>query len=256
MPADPLAAMPARWRETFLAWSREPGYVQRIAAARRHMMTVGQRYRLPAVAFSGGKDSTVLLHLAAGALPAFLVTHFDFGRPGQKRYNSFPAALEHEILANARAIGARPVHVVTKPKYWQSAPDYPEGTLVHYLPDDTPWHIGSMVVARGLGADVSLVGLRKAESVARRHRINAGRALAAEVLPEAWPVAELTSMDVWAYIVQQELPYPSFYDGRAAVVGSYLDVRLTSLYRDPAEARVDSGALDGVLHWRARNARR
>jgi len=250
--------MSPEWRAAFLAHAQSPGYRRAVAEARRALDAVAHRHVV--VPFSGGKDSTVLLHLAAAHCPELLVTHFDFGRPGQKRYNAFPAGLERTILDNGRAISGHPVHVITKHKYW-SDPDgaeanRPAGTMIHYIPDSLSWIVGSIGIARQYGCGINLVALRKAESRRRSRRIEAGQTIRPDVIDERWPLADWSDRDVWAYLVEHDLPYPAIYDERAAVLGDYLGVRLTSLFRDPTEAKADSTAMDGILNWRDRNAPR
>ena len=100
-----------------------------------------------------------------------------------------------------------------------------------------------------LGFDGSFVGLRKEESVSRRERINADRSLSG--IKEYWPIQNWTWLDVWAYIIINNLPYPSSYDVYGPVMG-WNRVRFHSFF-DKRLERFGNENLDGVLMWKFRH---
>jgi 3'-phosphoadenosine 5'-phosphosulfate sulfotransferase (PAPS reductase)/FAD synthetase len=188
------------------------------------------------VAFSGGKDSTVLTHLVLAEDPQVAVLHWDYGP------YFVPRPIEERILENARALGARRLLVRSSSEYLRlgrSARNVLGRRLVGVL----------LPKMAAQGWDLSFVGLRREESLKRRRRIDAARALSA--IRESWPLADWRWLDVWAYIVEHRLPYlHDIYDHAAAVIG-WDRVRWTTLH-DPEFAHV-ARALDGVLHWRWRH---
>jgi len=102
------------------------------------------------------------------------------------------------------------------------------------------------------GYDCVFVGIRAEESVKRRLRIAANRSLTA--IREAWPLASWQWLDVWAYLVNNNVPYLSLYDSRAELVG-YDKVRFATLF-DPEMADLGAESVDNVLHWRWRHEHR
>jgi hypothetical protein len=221
------------WRDTFLAYSTLPEHRQAVEEAHAIIEKALRCHRQPYVAFSGGKDSTCVLHLVLQHRRDALVWHWDYGP------YLMPRELERTILANAFRLGARRLRVTTTMRYWRGDK---EGVFVpalfgHVLP----------ALARE-GYDLAFVGLRMEESSKRRRRIQAQRSYG--VIEECWPIATWTWMDVWAYIVSQKLPYPEVYDTLAPLVG-YDRARL-STFHDP-EFRDRAMATDGVLFWRWRH---
>ncbi len=187
------------------------------------------------VSYSGGKDSSAMLHLVLQHRPDILVVHWDYG-PG-----FMPRPIEDEIIANARKIGAKRLWIFTSEKY-----------VEYHRPDFAVFakeFIGRVVPRlKHLGYTCSFVGLRAEESCKRRRRIKQRETI---IMQECWPLANWTWLDVWAYIVKHELPYLSHYDQMAELMGSYRDVRLCTLF-DPQFAHL--GSVDNFLYWRFRNA--
>lgn len=229
--------MDDRWRRTFGSWAGQPGYRRLVAETLDEIRREVASASRPFVAFSGGKDSTVLAHLVLRVAPHVEILHWDYGP------YFVPRPLEERILEAARTLGARRVRVETSPSY-ERLGRRARNVLGREM-------IGCLLprMARE-GYDLALVGLRAEEAVGRRCRIEAGRSLS--VIREAWPLARWRWLDVWAYIVEHDLPYlREIYDPAAAIVG-WDRARWTTLH-DPEFAHV-SAAVDGVLHWRWRHA--
>jgi 3'-phosphoadenosine 5'-phosphosulfate sulfotransferase (PAPS reductase)/FAD synthetase len=227
--------MQERWRQTFTAWAHEPEHLARVRDAQRAIAHALAGARRPLVSFSGGKDSTALLHLVLAIDPVVEVLHWDYGPV------FVPRPVEQEILAIARRLGARTIRVETSPLY-ERLGRRARNVLGRHL-------IGRLLPRlQREGYDVCFVGLREEESLKRRRRMRAGRCLGP--LRECWPLAAWTWTDVWAYLVSRELPYLSLYDQVAPLVG-YAQARWTTLH-DP-EFRHLAGATDGVLWWRWRH---
>lgn len=245
--------MPPAWHDAFLAWSQTEQHQAAVQSSRDEIAAMYREYMLPGVAYSGGKDSACCLHLIAQTGSPFEAFFYDFGRPGHKAHNVFPEPIAEEIMAMGRVLGASLLRVVTKRRNWpdeQTAiAGRPPWCTVEFVDDGVFWVLGNVQAMQRHGCGVSVVGLRADEGVRRRHRIRAGNALTE--LPEAWPVAEWTEMDAWAYIVANDLPYCSVYDERAKVYGGYQGLRMVSMFRDD-HCPVNDTAVDGVLNWRHR----
>jgi 3'-phosphoadenosine 5'-phosphosulfate sulfotransferase (PAPS reductase)/FAD synthetase len=227
--------MHERWRSAFLTWASQPGYQRYVALAQQEVRLALERSRRPIVSFSGGKDSTAMLHLVLAERPDIEVLHWDYGP------FFVPRPIEEEILRLARRLGAQRLRVETSPLYVRL------GRRARNV-------LGRHLIGRLLpqlmaeGYDCCFVGLREQESLKRRRRMRAGRAVGP--LRECWPLAPWSWLDVWAYIVSHGLPYLSLYDAAAAIVG-YDQARWTTMH-DPEFAH-RAGATDGVLWWRWRH---
>jgi 3'-phosphoadenosine 5'-phosphosulfate sulfotransferase (PAPS reductase)/FAD synthetase len=178
-----------------------------------------------------------MLHLVLQQAPGIMVLNWDYGP-----YYS-PRELRREIALNARRIGARNLRIETSPEYTRLG-----RRAVNVLGRE---YIGKVMPAlRREGYDLAFVGLRREESLKRRRRMDAGRWLSTGIM-ECWPLAEWTWMDVWAYIISRGLPYLSFYDRVAPVVG-YERARFTTLF-DPEFAHLGADTVDGVVNWQWRH---
>lgn len=224
--------MKDEWRETFQAYSRLPEHVAEVEQAIDTISTALDKRCY--VSYSGGKDSTVLLHLVLQQAPTILVAHWDYG-PG-----FMPREIENEIVQNAVAMGATNLEIYTSEQYEAGRPDW-----AVFAPE----FIGRVVPRlKARGYRRAFVGLRAEESCKRKRRIKRHETI---VMDECWPLASWTWLDVWAYIVANNLPYLSHYDKVAELQGSYRNVRLCTLF-DPQFAHL--GSLDNFVYWQHRNA--
>lgn len=227
--------MDERWRAAFQEWSRTRDHVQRVREAEDVIRSAMDRASRPYVAFSGGKDSTALLHLVTRQEPGVMVWHWDFGR------SFVPRPLHEESLAIARAAGARRLQVDTSQQYEaqgrQARGVWARSLFARVLPR-----------LQAQGYDLGFVGIRAEESGKRRRRIAAGRSLSS--IQECWPLAAWTWMDVWAYLLTHDLPWLSTYDREAALVG-WDRVRFSTFFSGGMDY-LGASAAQGVLHWRWR----
>lgn len=224
------------WRRCFLAHSETPEYRRALREAEETIASALARAQKPYVAFSGGKDSTALLHLVLQQQPDVMVLHWDYGR------HFMPWPLEREVRRNARLLGARHLRIESSPLYERLGRQAYNIWGKVFLGQVAP------ALARE-GYDLAFVGLRAEESWARRARIRRQRYLSA--IPECWPLASWTWLDVWAYIISNKLPYPSYYDQVGELVG-YDRARFATLF-DPQLQHLGGEALEKVLYWRWRN---
>lgn len=224
----------ARWLETFRAWAATREHQRQIEGARR-IIAQGVPAN-PYVAYSGGKDSTVMAHLVLEQAPDSMCLHWDYGP------YFIPRMVHQEIMANLRGLGATNIRVETSSEYERLGYQARNVMGREYLGKLVP-----RLAAEGYHS--VFVGLRKEESGKRRRRIAQGKSLTAHQR-EHWPIADWGWMDVWAYIVSHDLPYLSLYDARAELVG-YDQARFTTLF-DPEFDHVSARVIDQVLHWRLR----
>lgn len=223
------------WRKTFAGWATTADYHRRADQAEAAIARGLASSRRPYVAFSGGKDSTVMLHLVLRQRPDITVLHWDYGP------YFIPDLVRREIMDNLAGLGARNVQVETSPEYERLGRQARNVLGREYIGKLLPRMAEE-------GYDLAFVGLRREESRKRSRRIERRESLTS--IQECWPVADWTWMDIWAYIVEQTLPYLSLYDARCALVG-WDQARFTTLF-DPEFDHVSGATVDGVLHWRHR----
>lgn len=186
-------------RRRFRLHAKQSAYQQRISDARSHLDAVESRFDAPCLHISGGKDSLVLWHLAVTAGFDWPVYHFDNG------LLNVPGVTEF-VRTRARDFGSS-LYVRTSAAANDERMVVEEGHGYNGY-----WGQYARLVAQHEW-DVRVLGIRAAESPQRRDRFdgspptdNAGKDVAAA------PIHQLTTPDVWAYIVENDLPYHDIYD--------------------------------------------
>jgi len=224
-------------KEVLRKWAETDEHKQKVEESQKLISRALTKARKPYVAFSGGKDSTCVLHLVLQQKPDVLVLHWDYGP------YYIPRWLEAEFIENAKKIGAKNIRVETSSEYKRLG-----RKAINVLGRD---YIGKILPKlKEEGYDLAFVGLRKEEAVKRKLRIESGTHIGP--IPECWPVGSWSWRDVWAYIFSRGLPYASIYDEYAPVVG-WDKVRLVTFF-DPEFDKFGNSNLDGVLMWRFRHA--
>jgi sulfate adenylyltransferase subunit 2 len=190
------------------------------------MREVAAQFERPALLFSGGKDSIVMVHLAAkafapGRIPIPLL-HIDTG-------HNFPETLEfRDALADR-------VGVELLVRTVQASID--AGRAVEETGPDASRNVLQIVTLLDaiaeLGIDAALGGGRRDEEKARAkerffsHRDRFGQWDPRNQRPELWnlyngrrapgehfrvfPLSNWTETDIWQYIAAEEIPIPSLY---------------------------------------------
>lgn len=224
--------MNEKTRKGFLLWSKTEEHQNRIAESKKiieRYVSMGKCV----VAFSGGKDSTVMLHLALRVEPEIRVFHWNHGS------YLIPTSIEEEIIANAKKLGAK--NLIVKGSSLLEKPDARSNYKVWYLVFWNTLHR----LRKDEGWNFQFVGLRKEEGCKRTAKIKASPR------GEVYPIAEWKWMDVWAYIISNNLPYPHIYDKYGTLLG-YDKVRLVTFF-DMEFEKFGSPYLDGFLLPQERN---
>jgi sulfate adenylyltransferase subunit 2 len=187
---------------------------------------VAAQFERPALLFSGGKDSIVVSHLARKAFaPAkipFPLLHIDTG-------HNFPETLEYRD-SWAEKIGAK-----VMVRYVQDSID--KGRAVeekgYNASRNTLQTVTLLDAIEELKLDCAIGGARRDEEKARAkerffsHRDEFGQWDPKNQRPELWntfngkknmgehfrvfPISNWTEMDVWQYILAENIPLPSLY---------------------------------------------
>ena len=229
--------MNKKWRDTFLAHAQTEAHIKRIEQAKKYIAKAFERCAKPYVAFSGGKDSTVALHMVLQHAPDTLVVHWDYGR------YYIPQEMREEIISNMRKLGAKNIKVMTSKRY-----EIEKRQATNILGAE---YLGKRIKELAQkGYDGVFVGLRKEESIKRRLRCENSKSITG--MKEFFPVQNLSWLDIWGYIVKNQIPYlTSYYDTYASVMG-WDKARFATLF-DAEFDKFGTSNVDGVLYWRFKN---
>jgi predicted phosphoadenosine phosphosulfate sulfurtransferase len=249
-----------------------------LTAARQRLNLVFDRFERVCVSFSGGKDSTVLLHLAT-TLAA------ERGRTIDVLFIDWEAQYTATVEHVAAVVVDNPLvrpwwvclpmttpnessfhdpmwtawHPDERPRWVRPLPEYPcvvsdpsyfpfyrfGMTFEEFVPAFNAWYAGD-------GAAAFLVGLRADESLNRfrtlRQRRNAKRyryddlPWSTQVAPSAYsfyPLYDWGVEDVWAYVGKQGIPYNTIYDRMHLAGMKPHDMRICEPYSREARKHLD-----------------
>jgi len=190
-----------------LVHASTPAHQRRVEEATRILTTWYERSERPYVPTSGGKDSTVVLHIARTLNPNVPAVHAD-------HEFALPETTAHlATIPNLTRVAYRRWHA----DFFTSW-DVPPGETPPDLPPGTIWWDGdggSRGWAKSRGYDGSAIGLRAAESRMRRKHIRSHGTLFWAETNAAWhalPLAWWTDLDIWAYLLVRNVPYSAAYD--------------------------------------------
>lgn len=228
--------MKPHWRQTFLAWSELPDYAERIEAARENIRASMRSHRKGYCSYSGGKDSSVLVHLCLSVDPEMLVFHWKYS-PWQ-----LPKPFEDTVLRNLDLLGVKNKLIETSPQYDDCDRELPAQIFNRCLFG----RIEPMLI--DMGYDLCFLGLRAEESLKRKRRTATGWDKPGKI-PTHHPLKDLVWQDVWAYTVSNGLPYLDWYDQQEAVGRGYNRSRFGTLFMTgTGSAEVDAVLLPQFLH--------
>lgn len=214
--------------KTFQMWSKRNEYKSHIRTAER-VITGALDDSNSYVAYSGGKDSLVLLHLVLQQNQDVDVWHWDYGDHLMPRY------LEEEVIKNAEMMGTSNI-IICKRKGGDARTNHATGYkqffgTLNKLKKKHGWNLG-------------FVGIRREESCNRKNKYT-------KFFMDdcCYPLLNLTWLDIWAYIVSNKLPYPSTYDSYSEVVG-WDKSRFVTFFDEEFQHK---NAIDGILMPEHRN---
>lgn len=203
----------------FRLHAQQPDYAQRVGTARSHLDAVDRQFASPCLHVSGGKDSVVLWHLAVSSGYDWPVYHFDNGVlnvPGVTEFVRARAAEWDAELYVRTSDAVNDARMVVEEghgyngywgQYWSLVADH--------------------------GWDARVLGIRADESSQRRDRFHGTPPTDHDGDDTATaPLHGLTTADIWAYIVEYDLPYHEIYDRQGKLYGG-IDApenRLVTLY--------------------------
>lgn len=226
-------------RKTYLMHSETDEYQFNISESGKNVKEGLAICKKPYIAFSGGKDSLVMMHLVLQKNPDILVWHWDYGP------YFMPRSVLDEISQIAAGIGARNFRVdQTGYKAYEQAKRSGKPVFYRYF-------FGVALPAlKKEGYDGAFIGLRADESRKRGVRTKSIFEKTPGMI-SIFPIRHLTVRDVWAYIVSNDLPYCNHYDRYAELEGRE-NVRFCT-YFDPEFAHMGRTNVDGVLQPEFRN---
>lgn len=225
----------------------------RIEQAKADIETVYDAHSEAVVSVSGGKDSMTVLALAAESDVPTRALHWDYGTV------LVPREIAQELVANIRTYAPDAKcyvgHAKGRPQFrpYAEADGFRANLTTTATDDHGP--IGSFAVALRDVDRMQLLGLRRGESGRRARQIDGlyGESLGQRV---AFPIRDWSARDVWAYIVGNDVPYPSYYDRVAAGTDdgspeAYERTRMSTMF-DAGFAHLGSMEVDGVAAWEHR----
>ncbi|WP_378374843.1 phosphoadenosine phosphosulfate reductase domain-containing protein [Rhodococcus baikonurensis] len=208
------------------------------------------------VAFSGGKDSLVVLHLALSVEPNVPVVFFDSGAEFPETYE-FVQQIAQEWKLNFQVYAAEPslLEILASDGGWQHgsrAGDHsPSASLQDALiaepsrrahTDHGPgemWGVRADESAKGTGrwslyySNLALEIERSCRSCcatkAEQRRAHGGSIARADKTRAYGPVWDWTRDDVWGYIARRELPANPIYDKMRGLGVSEANLRVSHL---------------------------
>ena len=190
--------MPRPLRKQFILHARKPQFQRRVTQALDVICAFLAIPQTPYIAVSGGKDSSVMLHLCRYIQPDLDAINIIF-------HTHYPETLEYL-------------------KTYDNLKCYDAGDRLKMLEqvgiDDSKATFGKIRnfdgdTVRSHGYDGFFYGLRAEESSKRRKLLGVRGQIFYRKTDDLWvcqPLAHFSYNDVWAYIIANDLPYNALYD--------------------------------------------
>ena len=233
--------MPRHYRLAYEMHSKRQDYKDRITRAQKNIQKINNNKKYnPVLEFSGGKDSIVLLHMAMQINNQIPVFNYHPGYAPVTKQLFRSQSDHHEIIKSAISCAVQNMYVANTP--YCTGKNY---KILEYFPC-----LFGFMDAQNL--NMELLGIRGEESSTRRQRVKGELVRVEGQRVVSFPISHLTTEDVWAYIITNNLYYISHYDKYGKVQG-YENVRYTSHFNNN-ELNVGGGAyFDGILFSDERN---
>lgn len=191
--------------EYFHLWSSMDFFAERVYDSLKYIEKITGT---PYVAVSGGKDSLVMLHLITRVNKEIKVFHWDYGN------DLMPREIEKESLECIKQISQ---NIIYQKRRSTGRNDSGFGYRSFYAAIDR--------MIEEYNFTGAFIGLREEESCRRKSRIRYSK----KRFPEYYPLATWKWQDVWAYIVKNNIKYPSVYDIYGGLKG-YQNARLVTFF--------------------------
>jgi len=219
------------WRQTFTMHSETESFQELLEKTKKTIDLILSKFKKPYIAYSGGKDSCVLLDLILHINPKIIVFHWDYGP------NLIPRIIEYRLINNAFKIGAERFIYVTSDRYLTNQ------KYVWYK-DFLDKELPKLSKA---GFDLSFIGLRAEESIIRA--IKTKNILSHDkYMCNAFPLRDWTYRDVYAYLLKNKIPYlEKHYDKYSKLMG-YDKSRFVT-FHDPEFSQLTE-CVDGILMYK------
>jgi len=230
---------PPTFRRAMKLHARSPSFLKRVTDTQSEIskIIVFHPYPQTYIAFSGGKDSMVLLHLAETTTNNKIICyHWDYGS------RLIPRKIKTEILQNLKTImpTAR-IIIRSRPSQATSRNDPATGYRAFFAT------LAMLTKERGWTA--GLVGFRAEESCTRTRRVEQagsnGEWHSGQKCRLYYPIRNWSWQDVYAYLITRDLPIPKIYHAHASLVG-YERARFVTFF-DSEFAALGNSNLDGHM---------
>jgi 3'-phosphoadenosine 5'-phosphosulfate sulfotransferase (PAPS reductase)/FAD synthetase len=193
-----------RWRRVCLLHARTAGYRRRVEKAREHIAEMGERCPSSYLAWSAGKDSTAMVHIATEVLsePAAMSIKDDCDFPGEEEYVSVLAkkwGVRLDVVIPQHSMQERLAELAITP-----------GDDIHSRSakfSDESFYSLIEEYRRKHGLPGVYLGIRKDESYARlMHRASRGAIYTKrDGETVCMPICDWSDKDIYAYLFANEV---------------------------------------------------
>lgn len=197
-------------RKIDLLHAKTVEYVTRVSEAHDLIKEALHHMKNPYVSFSGGKDSTVMLHMVLKHKPDIPVIYWD-ADASYPDTEVFLKKVINEWHLNFIRVKTESMLSVFR-KYGVNHPKIEQKTMIATVYDPIK------KLMKEHDYDGVFVGLRAEESFGRRKLIKHRGSIFHNKMQgviECLPVANFTVQDIWSYITSNNVPYNTIYDKTA-----------------------------------------